>query len=93
MTRVQRSLSQRPIVDFSDRDPLGFIALHASRIDARGRGAYLLASLVGVSGFIGLLVAAHFMTAKAEALQVGALVWFLAFGVIRMAFRPGRRRF
>lgn len=38
--------------------------------------------IIGVSGLIGLLVAAHHIPAAATPLRAVALLWFLALGII-----------
>jgi hypothetical protein len=53
--------------------------------------AYLWISIVGVCGFVGLLVASHYWAPLAAPLRVAALVWFLGFGVLR-GLLIGRRQ-
>lgn len=53
--------------------------------------------LMGIGGFIGLLVAVHYIPNKADLLRVFALLWFFGFGVIYVAVSwrkrdPGGRR-
>jgi hypothetical protein len=45
--------------------------------------AYLFMSAVGVLGFVGLLVASHYVPEAAAPLRVSAFAWFLCFGVLR----------
>ena len=51
----------------------------------------LLRTLVGVCGFVGLLVCSAYFPAIANPLRVGALVWFFGFGVIQTRFIRGQR--
>jgi hypothetical protein len=46
----------------------------------------LLIILVGVSGFVGLLVSSHYFPTLANLLRVTALVWFFGFGLIQSTF-------
>lgn len=46
--------------------------------------------IIGVSGLIGLLVAAHHIPAAATPLRAVALLWFLALGIIYVLI-PGKR--
>jgi hypothetical protein len=87
-----RSVSRGPAaVDLSSGGGSRFVRARTQSIGARGRGGYLLLSLAGVVGFVGLLLAAHVMPAQAEPLRIAALAWFLGFGVMRLALRSGRR--
>jgi peptidoglycan/LPS O-acetylase OafA/YrhL len=93
VARFDRSLSRRDgAVDLSGRAGSKFVGTRGNLFGPRGRGAYLIFSALGLCGFIGLLVASHFMPPQAMALRIAALAWFLGFGVIRMAFLRGRRR-
>jgi len=53
---------------------------------------YLLISLLAVCGFVGLLVGSHYWSAQATPLCIAALVWLLAFGVIRAVLVTRRRK-
>jgi len=46
--------------------------------------------LIGLAGFIGLLIAGHYLPAWSPHLRAGALAWFLGFGAIYVASLPGR---
>jgi hypothetical protein len=56
---------------------------------ARPKGFPLRASVtvLGVAGFLGLLIAAHFAPSSATLLQGLSLAWFLVFGTLRFAWR------
>jgi len=43
----------------------------------------LLIMLVGVGGFVGLLVSSHYFPTLANPLRAAGLVWFFGFGVIQ----------
>jgi hypothetical protein len=48
--------------------------------------AILLMTLVGVGGFVALLVCSAYYPALANPLRLGALVWFFGFGLIQSRF-------
>ena len=52
---------------------------------AAGRRRRLIVSVIGIVGFLLLLLGAHFAGGLQKPLQAAALVWFLAFGVVRFA--------
>ena len=54
--------------------------------------SYLLLSLFAVCGFVGLLVSSHYWPAQATPLCIAALVWLLAFGVMRAVLVTRRRK-
>jgi hypothetical protein len=41
-------------------------------------------TLVGAIGFVGLLVASHYVPEADTFLQIAAFVWFFAFGTVRI---------
>jgi hypothetical protein len=44
-------------------------------------------TLVGVIGFVGLLVAGHYVPEADRFLQIAAFVWFFAFAVVRITLQ------
>jgi len=50
-----------------------------------GQIAYFSLSAAGVVGFLGLLVASHYIPEWATPLRVMALAWFVVIGVVRFA--------
>lgn len=53
------------------------------RFTRSGLMAYLLLTVVGVTGFVGLLVASHYFPQVATPLRIAALAVFLCFGLLR----------
>ncbi len=49
-------------------------------------------ALVGVGGFIALLLTARLVPPHADEIRVAAFAWFLAFGVYEMVWRARDRR-
>jgi hypothetical protein len=48
-------------------------------------GARVIVTLVGLGGFLGLLIAGAQVRSGQETLRAAALVWFFGFGVVRVA--------
>ena len=51
----------------------------------KGRRALAL-TVAGVVGFVGLLVAAHYLPGIAQPLRTAALIWFFVAGFIKIVF-------
>jgi hypothetical protein len=49
-------------------------------------------AVLGVGGFVTLLLVARLAPDHANAIRIGAFAWFLAFGVYEMVWRAGNRR-
>jgi hypothetical protein len=49
-------------------------------------------TLVGVIGFVGLLVAGHYVPEADRFLQIAAFVWFFAFGAVRITLQHSLAR-
>ncbi|MGZ6014497.1 MAG: hypothetical protein ACXWKM_02015 [Phenylobacterium sp.] len=47
-------------------------------------------TVLGVVGFVGLLVSSHYVPSLATQLQLAALVWFSGFGAVRYLLQRGR---
>ncbi|MGZ3403429.1 MAG: hypothetical protein ACXWKN_09420 [Phenylobacterium sp.] len=47
-------------------------------------------TVLGVVGFVGLLVSSHYAPNLATQLQLAALVWFSGFGAVRYLLQRGR---
>jgi peptidoglycan/LPS O-acetylase OafA/YrhL len=48
-------------------------------------------AILGAGGFLALLIVAPFVPPHADEVRVGALAWFLAFGVYEMVWRARDR--
>ena len=46
---------------------------------------YIAVTVIGIGGFVGLLVASNAFPEFAKPLRITALIWFAWFGVIRLA--------
>jgi hypothetical protein len=72
------------------------------RLDRRSAGsryltARVVATVAGVAGFLGLLLAAAYASSGEAVLRISAFVWFFGFGALRVvldvrASRASRRR-
>ena len=87
-------------LDTADRDEAivaeNLAAAHASAEPSTRPAAiswprYLLVTLIGVIGFVALLVSSAYVPPLANPLRLIALIWFFAFGAVRVIYL-GRRR-
>ena len=54
--------------------------------------ARVVVTLAGVAGFLGLLLAAVYVSSGEQVLRVSAFVWFFGFGALRVALDIGASR-
>jgi hypothetical protein len=74
-------------------------ALRRDRLSVASRylAARVVVTVAGVAGFLGLLLAAAYVSSGEEVLRISAFIWFFGFGALRVtldvrASRSSRRR-
>ena len=65
------------------RNPWAAASNTADNPHAAGRRRRLIVSIVGIAGFLALLLGAHFAGDWQKPVRAAALIWFLVFGVLR----------
>ena len=73
-----------------NRDPWAPTHMLADNNYAVRRRRRLIVSVVGIAGFLILLIGAHFVGGLQKPVQAAALFWFLAFGLVRFGLDVAR---